>query len=323
MAAINRELGFGFVNRNMFHFIINPRRPDSCDAALRPLPQTPEFLTALRATGLTPMVLNQMADTVVLRRKLWNRLDVAMINRAEIYAPQRLLQVLQEQGLRRTPVVISPERPVPDLAHFGALPLMGPAYRATLPLPESARERRAALHQKWRNRLHHAEHQTLRITRQSMPRKGDHWLLQADARQQRSRGYQGWPADLTLAYVRENPGKAKLFQAFDGNEAVAGMLILRHGDRATYHISHTTERGKRLSAHNLLMWEVMGYLAARGCQDLDLGIINTEDAAGLARFKLGTGARLAPLGGTWLFWPPMGRLLAPLARLDRALMDPK
>ncbi|MCP4821132.1 MAG: GNAT family N-acetyltransferase, partial [Shimia sp.] len=116
-------------------------------------------------------------------------------------------------------------------------------------------------------------------------------------------------------YARANKGDAKLFIAFDGAAPVAAMLILRHGQSATYHVSHTTDDGRKKCAHNLLMWEAMQWLAAKGVTTLDLGQVDTEKSAGLARFKLGTGARPRPLGGTWLWWPPLGKTLKPLKYL--------
>ncbi|MDE4134169.1 GNAT family N-acetyltransferase [Phaeobacter sp. QD34_3] len=302
----------------MFDFIppVSATRPDTQGS----LAQSEEFLRALRATGQDPLVLERMNNTVVLRQRLWGRLDVAMVNRARFEKPLRLLEILQEEGLRRTPVILSPEAPTPELAQHGALPLMGPASIARLDLSSSPERRRAALHQKWRNRLKHGESQGLRLTRQTMPFDANHWLFAADQAQQSKRGYRSWPLALTLAYGQANKGMAKLFQAFEGKDPVAAILVLRHGREASYHIAQTTRRGKALSAHNLLLWEAMSWLSAQGCKSLDLGVINTEDAPGLARFKLGTGAQLHRLGGTWLFWPPMGRLLAPLARLDRRMM---
>ncbi len=302
----------------MFDFI-PPAASDHADTH-GTLPQSNEFLRALQATGQEPLVLDRLKNTVVLRQRFWGRIDVAMVNRARLNSPSQLLNLLQEEGLRRTPVILSPETPTPELGDLGALPLVSPAHMARVDLSSSPERRRAALHQKWRNRLKHAETQGLRLTRQNMPVDPNHWLLTADHAQQRKRGYRSWPLPLTLAYAQMNKGKAKLFQAFEGKDPVAAILVLRHGRDASYHIAHTTRRGKELSAHNLLLWEAMSWLSAQGCKSLDLGLINTDDAPGLARFKLGTGAELHRLGGTWILWPPMGRLLAPLARLDRRMM---
>ena len=264
-------------------------------------------------------MLDRLKNTLVLQRK-FRGIPVAMVNRAHIAKPLRLLEMLQEEGLRRTPVILSPDNQVPELAGLGAVPLISPARVALWDLNIDQDARRAGLHQKWRNRLNHAERQGLRVTRQNMPEDVNHWLLTADALQQQANRYKSWPAALTLAYAQANPGDAKLFQAFDGKDPVAAMLILRHGRGATYHISHATPRGKQLSAHNLLLWEAASWLSAKGCAQLDLGIINTEDGAGLARFKLGTGARLHRLGGPWAYWPPVRRLLRPIAALDRRMM---
>lgn len=294
-------------------------RPPKTDSRIAPLQQSPEFAAALRLTGQNPLVLDRLKNTLVLQRDL-HGVRTAMVNRAHIAKPLRLLEMLQEEGLHRTPVILSPDNPVPELARLGAVPLMSPAKVALWDLNIDQDARRAALHQKWRNRLNHAERQGLRITRQNMPGDAQHWLLTADALQQQANRYKSWPAALTLAYAQANPGDAKLFQAFNGKDPVAAMLILRHGRGATYHISHATARGKELSAHNLLLWEAASWLSAKGCSQLDLGVINTEDAAGLARFKLGTGARLQTLGGTWAYWHPARRLLRPLAALDRRMM---
>lgn len=284
------------------------------------LQQSPEFARALRACAQTLVTIPQLQDTLVLRRRLPGGLQLAMVNRAVIAEPASLREALQAHGLGRTPLILSPETPAPELARIGAVPLMSPAHAALLDLSAPPDQRRAALHQKWRNRLKHGESQDLRLTRQNLPHDPGHWLFAADAKQQGSRGYRSWPIGLTLAYAQQNKGQAKLFQAFEGKEPVAAILILLHGSTATYHIAHTTARGKQLSAHNRLLWEAASWLSAKGIRQLDLGLINTEDTPGLARFKLGTGARLHRLGGTWGWWPPLGRLLRPLAALDRRLM---
>ena len=253
------------VNGCMFDFMpadVMPR-PIQRSVPIQSLAQSQELASTLRSRGQDPLILDQLNDTLVMRRQIWGRIDVAMVNRAQINKPLRLLEMLQEQGLRRTPVILSPENPTPELAKLGAVPLLSPAKVAQLDLSVDTDELRANLHQKWRNRLKHAESQKLRITRQNMPLDPGHWLFQADAMQQGQRGYRSWPLDLTLSYVQENPGKAKLFQAHEGKDVVAAMLILCHGASATYHISHTTERGRTSSAHNLLMWRAMTWLAGR------------------------------------------------------------
>ncbi|MEP2715760.1 GNAT family N-acetyltransferase [Pseudophaeobacter sp.] len=288
---------------------------------LRPLQQTPEFQRALSACGQATTVLPELNHTLVTKRRFWGGVELAMINRAPLSCPRHLTEALHANGLSRTPFILSPDRPTPNLGTIGALPLICPASTAVLDLTKSRPQRLAGLHQKWRNRLNRARENQLRVSRQNMPLDANHWLFSADLAQQQQRGYRSWPIGLTLAYAKANPGQAKLFQAFEGKEPLAAILILRHGNTATYHISHSTQRGKQLSAHNLLIWEASNWLVSKGCLQLDLGLINTEEAPGLARFKLGTGARLVKLGGTWALWPPLGKLLTPLARLDAKRMS--
>lgn len=287
---------------------------------LAPLAQSDAFYRALLATGQAPLRLPEQGNMLVTRRRVAPGLTLAMINRARHDEIKHLRQTLRDNGLGRTPVILSPDHPCPNLIEIGALPLISPAAVALLDLTQPVAIRHAALHQKWRNRLTRAQSAGLQVRRQAMPHAPNHWLFTADAAQQRQRGYRSWPTALTLAYAKANKGQAKLFQAFEGGTPIAAILILRHGNSASYHIAHATARGKTLSAHNLLIWEAMAWLASEGCQQLDLGVINTEEAPGLARFKLGTGAQLSQLGGTWLLWPPMGRLLRPIAALDRARM---
>lgn len=324
--GINHELGFRLVNSLMLDFRSSPQQFSGAAQALPfiALQQSQELLKALQATGQAPLVLPDHEATIVTRRRFGGGLSLAMVNRFDPDQPKHLLDRLGQAGLSRTPVILAPERPCPMLAKLGALPLVTPAHVALLPLAPCQDTQRAGLHQKWRNRLNQAERQAktaaLRISRQSMPLDPQHWLFNADQAQQRQRGYRSWPLALTLAYGQQNPGQAKLFQVFEGKTAIAGVLLLRHGAGATYHISHNSPRGKVLSAHNLLLWEAMTWAARNGCRHLDLGVINTEEAPGLARFKLGTGARLHRLGGTWLYHRPLRHVFAPLAHWERGKM---
>ncbi len=293
--------------------------PSDTTAGL-PLAQSAEFAKALELYGQKPVVLYGLDNLLVLRQKFFKTFQVAMVNRAKIPDLSAIALELHGLGLKQTLLLISPETPQPELAQQGALPLMTPATVAKLNLTGSYDKLRAGLHQKWRNRLKYSEAQGLRVTRQNMPQDPGHWLLHADVDLQRQRGYRSWPYALTLAYCAANPGRVKLFQAFEKKTPIAAILVLTHGKQATYHIAHNTARGKALCAHNLLMWSAMTWLASQKVSILDLGVINTEDSTGLARFKLGTGASPSKLGGTWLFLPPLGRSMRFLTRLDQNKM---
>ncbi|PIL19783.1 hypothetical protein P775_12785, partial [Puniceibacterium antarcticum] len=197
----------------------------------------------------------------------------------------------------------------PRLRAAGFWPLVTPVTLAILPLGPEA-QMRAALLQKWRNRLNRASEAALRLDWYDLRKDPDHWLLQAEAAQQVQRGYRGWPLQFVRAFAEANPGKARLLVARLQRKPVAAALFLCHGAMVTYQIGHSLPEGRRLNAMNLILWEAMRSLARRGHALLDLGVLNGQDAPGLMHFKLGTGAQATPQGGTWLYH----RALAPLAR---------
>lgn len=277
-------------------------------ATATPLHQSAAYAKALRLIGRQT---NHLADGTLLLRCIMYRVPVAMLPRANLHR-DTLTGLVATSGLQKSLWVLNPDHPAPWLADLGAVAVMTPSHVAELDLTG---DMRAQMHQKWRNRLVFAEKQNLRVTRQNLTDKTDRWLLDQDRQQQQSRGYTAWSEALTLAYAQANKSDAKLFTAFDGKEQIAALLILRHGTSATYHISHSSDAGRAKSAHNLLLWDAMQWLATKGVTSLDLGLVDTEKSAGLARFKLGTGAKLRPLGGTWLWWPPLGKTLRPLRHL--------
>ncbi|MCA0872850.1 GNAT family N-acetyltransferase [Seohaeicola saemankumensis] len=277
-----------------------------------PLQQSAGYESALRSFGHAPLRLSD--GTLALRRRLPGGLTLLMLPRAAPMPLDHLPALLAEVGLRRCLLLLSPDRPT----RYDALPLVSPTHVAELSLHPQTTHQRGALHQKWRNRLTRAESSgtTVRIGNPA----DLNWLLTADAAQRRARGYRGWPVALTRAWCAANPRDTLLLTALAHGRPIAAALFLIHGAAASYHIGHSTPRGRQLNAHNLILWQAMRHLSGMGVTRLDLGPIDTETAPGLARFKLGTGAHTRPLGGTWLWVPALGSMLRPLARLDRRLM---
>jgi len=159
---------------------------------------------------------------------------------------------------------------------------------------------RAALSVKWRNRLRKAERQHIHVTQRPMPSDPTHWLFRAEAQSARLKGYRPFPPALVVAMARARPDSTHLFTAYGASGRLGAMLFLRHGWTATYQIGWISAEGRALSAGNLLMWQAMEALQRLGVGQIDLGAADTLQDPGLTRFKLGTGARLRTLGGTWL-----------------------
>tara|TARA_B100001123_G_scaffold429351_1_gene547721 strand:- start:204 stop:1103 length:900 start_codon:yes stop_codon:yes gene_type:complete len=155
----------------------------------------------------------------------------------------------------------------------------------------------AAMDQKWRNRLTRAG-DTMRV--KELGARDYQWLLQEEADQSRRIGYSGISPQL-IPYWQVETGKQGLLilAAELTGERVAGIICLIHGHSATYQIGWSSPEGKAHNAHNLLLWQAVKRLKARGIHQFDLGGINTEDAAGIARFKIGTGGQVVSLPGTY------------------------
>jgi hypothetical protein len=186
------------------------------------------------------------------------------------------------------------------------LQVMTAGHVAEWDLRPSMAERRAGLHGKWRNRLVKAEAAGLAVESALLPAEPDYWLLRAEAAQARARGYRGLPPAFCAAWAVATPGAAWVFTARARGETIAAILVLLHPPAASYHIGWTSPAGRTASAHHLLLWRAAAWLAERGIARFDLGTLETEDSPGLARFKLGTGARARRLDGTWLAAPGTG-----------------
>ncbi len=286
------------------------------DSLAPPLPQSDEFAAACAAMG-QPLRLCRRESRArerlrwqVQSRRFGPLGRVDLISRGPVGEAEALEDWPDHwrQWHDGRPLVLNAEGMAPErLRAAGFWPLMTPASIALLPLGEEG-AMRAAMAQKWRNRLNASLRTPLRVTCHALNRA--HWLLQAEQVQARQKGYRGLPPGLSAAFAAANPGKATVFEARHRGRPVAALLILSHGPMCTWQIGHSTAEGRRLNAMNRLLWSAMTHAAGRGHRLMDLGLLNNRDAAGLTRFKLGTGAQAHRLGGTWLH---LG-VLAPMAR---------
>ncbi|MFY0621270.1 MAG: GNAT family N-acetyltransferase [Pelagimonas sp.] len=284
---------------------------------LLPLPQSPEYARACKAMGLelrlckreTGGDINLLWQVQSRKLPVLGRVD--MVSRGPVgREPADVARWLErwDRWHDGRPMLLNADgMQASALKRAGFFPLMTPATLAMLDLGEH-NEMRAGLHQKWRNRLNRAEALRVKVTRHAL--SDGHWVLHRELEQAKTKGYRGLPPAFSACYARANPGQAVVFEARHNKELVAAAVVLRHGRMATWQIGHSTDQGRKVNAMNAVLWQMMGWLADQGHDTLDLGIINSDDAAGLARFKLGTGARAHRLAGTWLHYGA----LAPIAR---------
>ncbi len=161
---------------------------------------------------------------------------------------------------------------------------------------------RAQLDKRWRHRLGGAEKSELNVQRMGTNPGQYRWLLDAEMQQRVDRGLEGLPLVWFEHYAesRKQPARNLLSLRADvGRERVAGMMFLIHGQAATYQVGWTSDAGRDLHAHNLMLWRAIEELRERGVRSLDLGGVNTQRSAGIARFKMATGGTVRQLAGSY------------------------
>ena len=249
-----------------------------------------------RTIGLAQLIHRKFAlfhASVCTRGPVW--LDASADLRSEgLRALRRSLPLPWLRGLFVTP----DDTETGVLRRAGLSRVMTPYTTAIIDLTRDAKSLRAAMHQKWRNRLSAAERAGLQIGRADRRPDRYRWLLDLESKQQKAERYAALPPAFVTGWQLAG-GDVRVFTAFANDAPIAVMLFLLHGRRATYHIGWTNTQGRRHSAHNLILWRAILKLKAKGVAELDLGGLNTRDNPGIARFKLGAGAQPHVLCGTW------------------------
>jgi len=304
------EIGFGEIGFSETAYVEADRAQTVLAQPMLALQQSPVFGTALTRLGLSGRILaledrrNVVDQALVMVRRLGPFGRLGLISRGPHWfiddprARARALLALSPMGLR----MIEAEQPCPSLRLAGYRQVMTPAHVATLDLtcPTGLE---VGLHPAWRGSLNKARRAGLDITSAPFHQVCDHWLLDEERRMRRQNGYRGWSRSLTLAMAEANPLALRLFTARKAGVTIAAMLFARHASMATYLTGWTGAAGREACAHHLMLMEAASWLANQGHASLDLGTVDTEAAPGLARFKIGCGAKVRPLGGSWLRLP--------------------
>jgi hypothetical protein len=218
------------------------------------------------------------------------------------HAYRSLRQNLPVKGLRF--MFVTPDEPISEDLGLSSFKRVMTGYAtALLDLSPSMEDLRAGLEKRFRHRVGGAEKSELTVHRVGTNVGQYRWLMDAEQQQRDNRGLQGMPLHFVDAYIasRKQPGHNVLTLRADiGRDRVAGMMFLLHGQAATYQIGWTSDAGRDAHAHNLLLYKGMEALKERGIRSLDLGGINTGRSAGIARFKISTGAKVVTFAGTYL-----------------------
>lgn len=285
---VNPTLGLGWLNSAM----------DAAD--LLPLQQHPHYAAALRATGCdmreielpgaAPVqTISRYGLTLASRGPIW-RHDLGPDTRND----------LRRSGLH---VINSEGHDLPALRRAGFRQIHGPGYVAELALHTTPEAQMATMKSKWRNTLRRARAAAFRIKVERFAPHRHGWLLAVDTVQQRAKRFRSLPHAVLEAYGAAQPHEALVFVAYLKRRPISAMVFLIHGHVATYHLGWSDEDGRAQAAHHAILAHASDHLAQAQVVRLDLGTVDTVNTPGLARFKIGTGAVVRPLGGTWLRVP--------------------
>ena len=248
-----------------------------------PIQQSPDFTEILARAGASAHQVLAGANCV----QVIDRGPVRYVSRPPATADLRALR-----GKRVT--VINAGRDTNNIRASGYVRIMSGASIAVL---DTSKPMRPA--QKWRNALTKSRHFKTRITHRPL-HPTDDWLFKLDAAQQAAKSYRGLPHQISQHWPQRY---TVLSVAWHKKSPIAAMLHLIHGHAATYQIGWSGREGRRVNAHNLLLYDVAGKLRDIGVETLELGLVDTHNAPGLARFKIGSGAKVIKLGGTWIAPP--------------------
>ena len=256
-----------------------------------------------KTVGLAQCVVRRFGNfggvALCTRGPLWL---APLSGKDKAYAYRSLRQSLPVKGLRF--LFVTPNEPGGEDLGLSPLKRVMTGYStALLDLTPSMADLRAGLDQRFRQPLASAEKSDLTVHRVGTNVGQYRWLMDAEQQQRDKRGFQGMPLHFVDAYIasRKQPVHNVLILRADlGRDRVAGMMFLLHGQAATYQIGWNSDVGREAHAHHLLLYQAMETLKERGIRELDLGGINTARSAGVARFKISTGAQVLTLAGT--FW---------------------
>ncbi len=233
---------------------------------------------------------------------------VGVVTSEEKRAAYRAIKLSLPQRWPRL-LVFTPDEASGDVAGLKGLSrVMTGDATVLIDLTQEETALRANLESSWRNKLSKAERSDLVAQKAGLKPAQYRWLLDAETKQRQKRGYRAMPLEMTESWQDAKAEGAKgdraaglvVYRADLGRDPAAGMLFLIHGRRATYHVGWTSEAGRDNAAHNLILWTAIKELKARGIAVLDLGGVNTQSGAGIARFKLETGGQVLQRAGAYV-----------------------
>lgn len=244
-------------------------------------------------------------------RRYGGLFGVALCTRGPLWLheiPDTDKAILQRELRRSLPLrrprltLVSPDIADPHHPSMASLTRVLTGYSTVMvDLSQSLPALRAGLHGYWRNRLAMAERSGLAVAEVGTRPQDYRWVLEEEMRQREQKRFYALPTGFIDNYIEAGGSRSVLIlKAEQQSRPVAAMLFLLHGSSATYQLGWTLPQGRKLNAHNLLMWRAFERLKERGIRKLDLGGVNTHDLPGISRFKINTGGDVVTYAGGYV-----------------------
>lgn len=149
----------------------------------------------------------------------------------------------------------------------------------------------------FRNRVRNAE-KTGAAVRVAEDAETFDWMIARHSENMREKHFHAVDGTFLHAFRATNPGDVLVFQLLLGGKPVAGMSVVRYGNRAEYHVGWFGPEGRKANAGNVLMWAIMREMKRRGCTQFDVG--GLKEGAGYTQFKRTMNPAEYHLAGEWM-----------------------
>ena len=77
------------------------------------------------------------------------------------------------------------------------------------------------------------------------------------------------------------------------------LVTIRSGDTALYLIGSSNDKGRKMQANSVLLWQAIVHAKHSGCAWFDIGGLSNTTPKGVAEFKQGLNAMPYQLVGEW------------------------
>ena len=184
-----------------------------------------------------------------------------------------------------------------------------PADSALVSLSGSDDDLMMRFNSKWRNLLRKGLKLGVNVKFDSQDSQFFDLLVKHYERQQKEKGFKGTSNEMLYA-LKSNQSehfKFNLLVAFASDkkdaESVLGVLVvIQCHDVSEYLIGITTEKGRKMQANSVLLWNALLEVKKNGALWFDVGGLNETTPKGIATFKKGMNPKFYALTGEWRKW---------------------